>query len=639
MLNVFREGARTWGIKLFIWLVAATFVGSAFVFWGHGLSSGEEAVVTIGERKISRQRYLERVRQLENMFRRQFQGRMDRDLMQALNVPRLAINSLVESALQVDAAKEAGLAVSDIELRATIESMGEFRGPTGLFDHNRYIETLSRNGLTPKVYEDSLKTDILISKLKYLVKKGVYVSEAELRSQYLFENAPVVIAYSKVSAEKYKPKVKIAQQEISEWYEKHGSEFTEPERRKFRLMKVATKVFEDKSNPSLKELEEYYQANISQFEIKEQVHARHILTQLSSSASDKEVEKARAKITKARARVMSGESFEKVAKEMSDGPSAANGGDLGKFGRGDMVSDFEKVVFDMKPGTVSDIFRTEFGFHIVKKLAHIKRNVPPFEEVKKKVEKIVRKRNAQQEAWDFMEKLRSGINPKSFASVADTNPDVKINDYSVSKGAPASGLAGVAAIENTVFGLGVKEISEVIDMPEGFGIVIVDSVEPQHIPPLDKVKERVEERFRFVKAMKMAEETAKRIKESVNQRADIKSAAKAEGLSVTITKPFTRSSISGRKNGAETGMMREAFDLADGKAATAPEQDGYVVLTVASRPPVDEKDMSEKIESLRGKILQRKQTEIYSSYLANLRKQAEKSGKIKIKAGLAQATL
>jgi len=102
----------------------------------------------------------------------------------------------------------------------------------------------------------------------------------------------------------------------------------------------------------------------------ETMEASHILIAYSGALSAANTvartkEEARAFAEEVRGRVMDGEDFTTLAKELSDGPSAKTGGDLGAFGRGDMVPAFEKVAFGLKTGEVSDVVETPFGFHII----------------------------------------------------------------------------------------------------------------------------------------------------------------------------------------------------------------------------------------------------------------------------------
>ena len=131
------------------------------------------------------------------------------------------------------------------------------------------------------------------------------------------------------------------------------------------------KHVEEEGQPSDEELKKEYEKRLPQMAPPAQIHARHILVK-----TKEEAEAARKRV------VEGGESFEAVAKEVSTGPSAPKGGDLGSFGKGRMVPAFEKAAFALKEGEVSEPVKTQFGWHVIKVEEKQQRKAPTFEEVK-----------------------------------------------------------------------------------------------------------------------------------------------------------------------------------------------------------------------------------------------------------------
>ena len=138
--------------------------------------------------------------------------------------------------------------------------------------------------------------------------------------------------------------------------------------------KFAEENLDPKKNPSMKatdpEIDEYLKTHPA-----EQIHARHILISAGSSgtpdaskpANPAEKAQARAKAEEVLKRVRAGEDFASLAKQFSSDPgSKDNGGDLGWFGHGQMVPEFEKAAFALQPGQISDVVESQFGFHIIK---------------------------------------------------------------------------------------------------------------------------------------------------------------------------------------------------------------------------------------------------------------------------------
>ncbi|MFH2218699.1 MAG: peptidylprolyl isomerase [Pseudomonadota bacterium] len=114
------------------------------------------------------------------------------------------------------------------------------------------------------------------------------------------------------------------------------------------------------------EIKAYYDENPKFFKKSEQVKASHILIKVEPGADDATKTAARNKLVDIQNKIKKGEDFEALATQYSEGPSAPKGGDLGYFGRGQMVKPFEESAFGLKPGEVSDVVETRFGYHLIK---------------------------------------------------------------------------------------------------------------------------------------------------------------------------------------------------------------------------------------------------------------------------------
>jgi parvulin-like peptidyl-prolyl isomerase len=156
--------------------------------------------------------------------------------------------------------------------------------------------------------------------------------------------------------------------------------------------------------PTDEQVRAFYDENRDAFRAPERVHAAHVVMHVDSSTPP---EVAEAKIREARQRLEAGEDFGKVADTASDCQDP--GGDLGWFARGQMVEEFENTIWKMKPGEVSDIFATRFGWHIVKMIDRKPEGVVPFEEV----EDMARERAQQQLRDEAVEAYLDSLREKA----------------------------------------------------------------------------------------------------------------------------------------------------------------------------------------------------------------------------------
>jgi peptidyl-prolyl cis-trans isomerase C len=151
----------------------------------------------------------------------------------------------------------------------------------------------------------------------------------------------------------------------------------------------------------------FYDGNIEKFKQPETVQASHILISVDPKASAEDKVKAKVKIEALLKRAKAGEDFGALAKDNSTCPSAAQGGNLGYFGKGQMVPEFEKAAFSMNPGEISDIVETQFGYHIIKVTDKKPAGTTSFEEAKKEIVNYLKIQKIQQNISALVEKLRN----------------------------------------------------------------------------------------------------------------------------------------------------------------------------------------------------------------------------------------
>ena len=150
----------------------------------------------------------------------------------------------------------------------------------------------------------------------------------------------------------------------------------------------------------------YYESHKDKFTKPEQVRARHILIKLAPDASDAEKAEAKKKITEILQKLKKGADFADLAKKYSQGPSSKNGGDLGFFSYRQMVEPFSKAAFALKPGEISGIVKTRFGYHIIKLEEKKPAVVTPFDKAKPALEEQLRREKAGNALDPYIDNLK-----------------------------------------------------------------------------------------------------------------------------------------------------------------------------------------------------------------------------------------
>jgi parvulin-like peptidyl-prolyl isomerase len=230
-----------------------------------------------------------------------------------------------------------------------------------------------------------------------------------------------------------------------------------------------------------------------------QVRARHILIKVDEGADEKTVNEKKALATELRQRILKGEDFAKLAKEYSDDTGTKDkGGDLGFFSKGQMVKEFEDAAFSLKPGEVSDVIKTKYGFHIIQVLdTKIRgRSYDQPEKVKAKHILIKVDKTATQEdikkktdlVNEIYNKLLKGSDFDSLAKEysEDTNTKDKGGDLGeVSKGTKGD------TWDNVVFSLKKGTFSKPFETDEGYEIVYVYDKIPAVTATFESVKDEI----------------------------------------------------------------------------------------------------------------------------------------------------
>jgi len=264
---------------------------------------------------------------------------------------------------------------------------------------NRVLERLQRTGRFPNDLERSqikkqVLENLIARELLYQEsqKKGIKVDQKEIEAQLtaLKGRFPSEVEFKKA----------LSTMNLTE----AGLRFQFE--RDLAIRKLLDDQIGGKSTVSEKESRAYYDSNLESFKKPEQVRASHILIKVDPGADEAKKAEARTKIESLQAKLKNGEDFGAVAKEYSEGPSGPKGGDLGFFGRGQMVKPFEETAFSMKPGQVSGMVETRFGYHLIMVTERTPESTLSYEEAKDRLEQYLKQQKVQEEIAAYVETLK-----------------------------------------------------------------------------------------------------------------------------------------------------------------------------------------------------------------------------------------
>lgn len=188
-------------------------------------------------------------------------------------------------------------------------------------------------------------------------------------------------------------------------------------RREMAIQQLIDDQFAGIVTISNKESKTYYDSNPNFFKQPEEVRASHILIKVDPQADESQRAEARKEIENIQEKLQEGEDFGALAKEFSQGPSNARGGDLNYFRRGQMAKPFEDAAFTLEPGEVSNIVETRFGYHLIKVTDRKPESTIAYEDIREKIKEYLKQEKIQGETKLYLQKLKEKADVKRFLQV------------------------------------------------------------------------------------------------------------------------------------------------------------------------------------------------------------------------------
>lgn len=613
-------------IKVVLWTVVIVFIAFyAGNFASVNRHDPSSSMAAVGDEKIGITEFQHTVdairRQQEEMYKQQQGGELSPQVLAFFR--QQAIQSLVDRKLILREAKKAGIITTDEEVQNEIlqyeflKRNGQF---VGMQEYERIIDTAFR--MSVDTFEKTVRDDIIINKYNDLLTAGMLVSDSEVEDQYKKQKLTAKIDYVKFDVGPAMKDLNPTPEEVRAYYDAHKNDFQTGEQRKVQYLWVSHTSEKNKVQVPESKLKEYYDQNKEKFGRPEQVHARHILLKTGEGKDDAAVLKQAQDLV---AKIRGGAKFEDVAKEYSEDPgSKENGGDLGFFGRGQMVPEFEKAAFELQPNQISDPVKTQFGYHIIQSLGKQPAFQPEFALVKDQIYRELSEPQAMKAAEDQAKKLHEEItkNKKSMAEIAKIQlVELKTTDF-FSKDQDIPGLS--PAFRNAAFDLKKGEISEPVKVFQDYAVIQMLDTRGSEIQPFEKVQTKATQKYKHEKAMESVMQQAQQFYNSIGVGTDLKTAADKSKLTTKTTDEFTKNGYMGELGQAKD-VNDKVFSMKVGEiSGPVKNENNVVVFQLKDRKDFNPTEFAKEKDSLREQLLQQKQNTFIQGYRAMLRKKYEK---------------
>ncbi|MBI5658686.1 MAG: SurA N-terminal domain-containing protein [Nitrosomonadales bacterium] len=599
-----------------------------FAFWGidsYRSSGGGEPLASVNGEKIGPQEFDNALRQQQNRMREAMGDKFDQALFDQPETRHSILENLVNQRLLAMRAHSAGLVVSEEQLVQVIAGIEAFQN-NGKFDKQSYASALNSQNMTPVIFEARMRQELGTRQLINAYTMNGYASGAVADNLIRLNEQQRTISTSEIALEPFLKQVSADDAAVKSYYGKNPEEFRMPEQVRVEYVTFSAESLQPQMAVDEDEIRRYYEERQQEFGTQEQRQAAHILISVAAQASVADRQAARAKAEQLLQQAkQSPAKFAELARQHSQDPgSAPNGGDLGMFARGLMVKPFDDAAFQLKPGEISDLVQSDFGFHIIKLIAVQPAKILPLDEARETIAQKLKLQKASDKFAELAEKFSNTAYEQS-----DTlKPAAELVKMPVQQSAWLNrGQAGTPPwTDKALQAVFAKEVlqdkrnSAAIEIaPDTLLAARVLEHKPAAVRPLAEVGESIRRKLLRQQARELA----------LKQGADLL-ARLQRGETPNITWKTATAITREQQAGMDGELVRQVFqaDVAKLPAYAGAEnaQGGYVlarVETVKETAAIDDSKRAAYMQQMRRFT----GDELFRAYLADARKHADISMK------------
>jgi peptidyl-prolyl cis-trans isomerase D len=548
-------------------------------------------------------------------YRSAYGNNMSEQLLKQLGVDQQILQQMVDERAALAEADRLGIDVSDEEVRQRIFSMPAFQENGGFIGEARYQQLLrmQRPPLTPSEFEDNVRRGLAVEKLRASLTDWLSVPDNELEREYRRRNDKVKLAVVSFPADSFRTQVSASDAEVASYFDAHKNDFRIPEKRKIRYLLIDIDAMRAKVVVPAADIEREYNNNLEQYSTPEQVRASHIL--LKTEGKDDAAVKAKAEELLKQARA--GADFADLARKNSeDEASAKNGGDLDYFGKGRMVPEFDAAVFSMQPGQISDLVKTQYGYHIIKLVDKKAATTRSLAEVRQQLNDQLAYQRAQAQAADLAQNLEKQIKkPSDLDSAAKSQGLIVQESGFFARDEPILGLGPAPEAANKAFEMKPNDVAGPLRASRGFVFETLVAKQDPRDAKLDEVKDRVREEVVKQRARDASKAKAAEIAAKLKGAKDFEKAAKAAGVEAKTTDLIAQDAPIPDLGNAPA-VTDAAFTLGAGAVSEPIATDnGTAVIKVLEKKDVTPEEWASSKDRFREELLTDRRNRFFSAYM------------------------
>ena len=572
MLGAIRKRSGSILVKLLLGLLVVSFGawGITDVFQGRATDT---SVARVGDREITPDQlggdYQRELARLQTAFG----GNLNREQARAMGLGQMVLGRVVERTLFALGADRLGIAVSDDMVRQEIRETEAFHNQFKKFERLRFQEVLRSNGLSENGFVAMLREDLARSQLAGSVEAGAIAPKVLVDALFRYRQekriAETVLIADDTAADPGAPD----ESALIEFHKKNAARFTAPEFRALTVLGIDAKNLAKEVAVSEDALKEAYEERRDEFGSPERRTLQQMVLADGAAAQ------------RAHTLLKEGRDFAEVAKEVAGLDAATL--ELGTLTREELLPEMAEAAFSVAEGEIVAPLESPVGWHVMRVSGIEAASQKTFAEARGKLAEELAHEKAIDSLFRLSNQMEDGL--AGGATLEETasrlNLDlVKIDAIDASGRDEASQPVRLPFVGKELLNIAFST-DENAESPltetgsAAFFVARVDQVTPPALRPLESVREAVAEAWGAARRAEATKQAAADLLQRLEGGTELSKAAAEAGLTVTTTKPFSRSLRDG-SHGLPSGLVTALFDGRVGKAATARAAKGHYVARV-----------------------------------------------------------
>ena len=627
MALAFMRRHKRW-LHVFLWMTIPAMIIAFVALYipTEDASAGNPGGVLaeVGGQPITLGEYQSAYRQQRQRLERMYQGRLEPEMLERFGLKEQALQSLVESKLIALEAHRLGLTVDDETLAREIATSPAFQ------ENGRYLGSaeirrrLELNGVSEREFQEDFRAQLLGQRLLGAITDGVSVSQAEVEREFRKRNEQVKIEYVLADAPADAAAVAPTDAEASARFQAKPEAYRLPEKRVVSYVLVDPQALQSRVTVTEADLASYHREHKAEFRVPEETCASHILVKAKSSpeATEGHTDEEAKKLAQAALdQVKGGADFATVAKKASeDKGSGERGGDLGCFGRGRMVPEFDNAAFSLPVGQTSDLVKTSFGYHVIRVSSRNAEQDPPLSAVKERIRGTLLAERTQALATTQAQQLSAALLRGRSLEEAAKEPALAVQKSApLARGSVEPPLDSAALVAR-VFDLKAGETAkEGFSVSGGHVFVALSEIQPSRVPALAEVQEKVKADLAKERAAERAGVRAAELRARA-EKDGLEKAATALGLVRKETPTPVGRGLALGDLGASLALEQAAYELpVGGLSQPVRVGDGYAVLRVLEKKPFDPAAFAKEKDAVAAGLREQRKQQLFRAYMTQAR--------------------